>query len=243
MKTSLYNDRNNALLQMHARMETEGLTEKELSDAHIMPLPGDNTPTARFLEASFKFYEALLAAGVDLNLNVALGRTALAGCDPHDKNYIATLLFLLAKYHDENPYLGSVCPRFTYFNGKWMCGIGRYIDFVSRLIDITNGSLEIEILGGLLDNNTGEAWIDIRHTDTQVSERWAIMEHGKFLTGELYERLQGVAAKRGGGRKFWSLCDGCEDMIFIFAPESLIRQIPMSEKFLLTEAWQGAKSN
>jgi hypothetical protein len=243
MNPSLYNDRNNALLQMHARMKTEGLTEKELSDAHIMPRPGEDTPASRFLDASFKFYKALLAAGIDMNLSEVMGRTALAGCDPLDENYIATLLFLLGKYHEDNPFLGLGCPRFTYFNGKWMCGIESYIDFVARLIFITNRSLKIAITGGLLDKNTGEAWIDILYTDTEVTESWEITDHGKFLTGELYGRLQGVAAKRGGSSKFWNMSDGGEDMVFIFASESLIRQIPMTGKFSLTEAWQGAKSN
>lgn len=243
MNTSLFSDRNNELRLLHSRSKAGALTIKDLSDAHIIPRPSEDTPVSRFLGSSFKFYEALLAAGIDMDLYVVLGRTALAGCDPHDKNCIATLLFLLAKYHDENPYLGSAHPRFTYFNGKWMCGISRYMDFVSRMIDITNGSLEIEILGGLLDNNTGEAWIDIRRTDTQLKERWEINNHGKFMTGELYERLQRLAAERGGGRKFLNMIDGGEDMVFIFAPESLIQQMPMSGKFSLTEAWQGADSN
>lgn len=243
MNTSLFNDRNSELRLLYARNKAGTLTAKELSDAHIMPRPGENTPASRFLEASLRFYAGLLAAGIDMNLNMVMGRTALAGFDPLDKNFTASLFLLIAKYHDENPFLGSVCPRFTYFNGKWMCGVNRYIDFVSRLIDITNDSLKIEILGGFMDNKTGEAWIDIRYTDTQGTERWEIMGHGKFLTGELYGRLQSVAATRGGGRKFWTMCDGGEDMVFIFASEKLIRQIPMSEKFSLTEAWQGAESN
>jgi hypothetical protein len=243
MNPSFYNDRNNSLRQIHAPMKAGGSTLQEFSEAHLIIKPCEPLPASRHAGASFRFFEALLAAGIDFDFNAVLTRTALVGEGPLDQNFSPTLLYVLAKYHDENPYLGIITPRLTYFNGKWMRGIACYIDFVFRLVEITDGLLDIEIVGGVLDNKTGEAWIDVRHVGSQMTERWEISNHGKFMTGELYERLQRLAAERGRGRKFWNMCDGGEDMVFIFASESLVRQIPMSEKFSLTEAWQGAESN
>ena len=243
MNPSFYNNRNNALRQIHAPVKTGGSTIQEFTEDYLITIPGEPLPGSRHGGASFRFYEALLAAGIDFDLNAVLTRTALVGEGPLDQNFSPTLLYSLAKYHDENPHLGIITPRLTYFNGKWMRGISCYIDFVTRLVDITDGLIDIEIVGGVLDYKTGEAWLDVRQTGSQLTERWEIDNHGKFMTGELYERLQGIAAKRGGGRTFWNMCDGGEDMVFIFATEKLIRQIPTSEKFSLTVAWQGVEYN
>jgi len=239
MNNSNVNEHNAALRNILSQMYAAGFTRLECDELYYSVVSGRTDLPENTNGNTFEFFEAMLDAGVELDLHKMLARAAAIGYGPFADSCTATLLFELAKDHDENPLLMSAEPRLTYFNCKGMGNVSRYTDFVIRMIRISKNALNIELLGGKIDYNSGEAWIEIRHLADQTVDRLEIDKPGKWLTGGLYAQLQALASKSDGERSFWNICDGDEDMVLIYTTESIVRRLPAFGAFSFTEAWQG----